>query len=203
MTDSWSTVLTGPIDRFVFDAHRPILSQRLDPVMSPGHISSHEVHRLRSCFPVIRSSASQHRVLGASSFSATYNSTALRESPCTSIAAQADKSNYWQPMLYKVIYDPVAQKSQYAPMWGQTRLYYNFPQLLPGTGPGTYVEPFPDDFQVRPAEQQPIQYAQQYNLSLADGSGQRRQEDRRRVLPGKYQQMATTLPSEPCTKRKI
>lgn len=54
-------------------------------------------------------------------------------------------------MLYKVIYDPATQKSQYAPLWGQTRLYYNFPDVKPGTGPGTYVEPFPDEFQVRQA----------------------------------------------------
>jgi len=118
-------------NRIVFDAPRPILSHRLDPNVAPGRVSQHV-----------------HRVLGASAFDGTYNATKLRQSRCTSINSQADKSNYWHPSIYKVIYDPATQKSQYAALWGQTRLYYNFPSVKSGTGPGTYVEPFPDEFQM-------------------------------------------------------
>lgn len=51
------------------------------------------------------------------------------------------------PTLYKVILQPDGS-SKYSPMWGQTRIYYNFPTLKKGTGPGTYVEPFPENFEV-------------------------------------------------------
>lgn len=39
------------------------------------------------------------------------------------LEAQADKSNYWQPSIYKVVYNTTTGKQQYAPMSGQTRLY--------------------------------------------------------------------------------
>ncbi|CAD6573034.1 MAG: hypothetical protein CYPHOPRED_005048 [Cyphobasidiales sp. Tagirdzhanova-0007] len=61
---------------------------------------------------------------------------------------QADKSNYWSPMVFKVNYDNYTGDLTYSAITGRSRIYYNFPALLNGTGPGTYVEPFPDDFQL-------------------------------------------------------
>lgn len=51
--------------------------------------------------------------------------------------------------MYKVILQPDGS-TKYSAMWGQTRIYYNFPTLKKGTGPGTYVEPFPENFEVSP-----------------------------------------------------
>lgn len=51
------------------------------------------------------------------------------------------------PSMYKVILQPDGS-TKYSAMWGQTRIYYNFPTLKKGTGPGTFVEPFPENFEV-------------------------------------------------------
>ncbi|KAF9500093.1 hypothetical protein BDN71DRAFT_1265715 [Pleurotus eryngii] len=60
-----------------------ITTERLDPVVNPGTISSHV-----------------HSVLGGSNFAMTTNTAKLRQSQCTSIPIAEDKSNYWFPHLY-------------------------------------------------------------------------------------------------------
>ncbi|KAG9225080.1 hypothetical protein CCMSSC00406_0008756 [Pleurotus cornucopiae] len=60
-----------------------ITTERLDPIVNPGTISSHV-----------------HSVLGGSNFAMTTNTAKLRQSQCTSIPIAEDKSNYWFPHLY-------------------------------------------------------------------------------------------------------
>ncbi|KAL4263562.1 DUF1996 domain-containing protein [Pleurotus pulmonarius] len=60
-----------------------ITTERLDPIVNPGAISSHV-----------------HSVLGGSNFAMTTNTAKLRQSQCTSIPIAEDKSNYWFPHLY-------------------------------------------------------------------------------------------------------
>ncbi|KAL9714496.1 hypothetical protein Ac2012v2_002811 [Leucoagaricus gongylophorus] len=60
-----------------------ITTERLDPVVSPGKVSSHV-----------------HSVLGGSNFRFNTSTEALRQSECTSIPIPEDKSNYWFPQLY-------------------------------------------------------------------------------------------------------
>ena len=38
--------------------------------------------------------------MGGNNFAATYDYNALRQSPCSSVSVQDDKSNYWAPALY-------------------------------------------------------------------------------------------------------
>ena len=61
--------------------------------------------------------------------------------------------------MLKVVWDPKTNTSRYSPIWAQTRIYYNFPDVRtdrPAGSPGTIVEPFPDDFQVKPLPRQAI-----------------------------------------------
>ena len=54
--------------------------------------------------------------------------------------------------MLKVVWDPKTNTTRYSPIWAQTRIYYNFPDVRtdrPAGSPGTIVEPFPDDFQVQ------------------------------------------------------
>ncbi|KIK02989.1 hypothetical protein K443DRAFT_656070 [Laccaria amethystina LaAM-08-1] len=60
-----------------------ITTERIDPIVNPGKISSHV-----------------HSVLGGSNFRFNTNTASLRQSQCTSIPIPQDKSNYWFPHLY-------------------------------------------------------------------------------------------------------
>ncbi|KAJ3789395.1 hypothetical protein GGU10DRAFT_425661 [Lentinula aff. detonsa] len=60
-----------------------LTTQRMDPIVSPGEVSSHV-----------------HSVLGGSGFDLNVNTSILQGSECTSIPVQEDKSNYWFPQLY-------------------------------------------------------------------------------------------------------
>ncbi|KAF5341411.1 hypothetical protein D9758_012271 [Tetrapyrgos nigripes] len=60
-----------------------ITTQRLDPIVSPGQVSSHA-----------------HSVVGGSNFGFTTDTATLRKSQCTSMPIEEDNSNYWFPHLY-------------------------------------------------------------------------------------------------------
>ncbi|KAF8629970.1 hypothetical protein AX17_005536 [Amanita inopinata Kibby_2008] len=66
-----------------------ITTERLDPIVSPGKISSHV-----------------HSVVGGSNFRAITNTSFLRESECTSVPIPQDKSNYWFPMGERELQQP-------------------------------------------------------------------------------------------------
>ncbi|KAF8348791.1 hypothetical protein F5887DRAFT_1241665 [Amanita rubescens] len=63
-------------------ANNILTTQRLDPIVSPGQVSSHV-----------------HAVVGGSNFG-TLSTANLRGSQCTSMPIPQDKSNYWFPLLY-------------------------------------------------------------------------------------------------------
>ncbi|EDR04025.1 uncharacterized protein LACBIDRAFT_306393 [Laccaria bicolor S238N-H82] len=79
-----------------------ITTERIDPIVNPGKISSHvhSGHYLRfkvgPFLPILILSV----VLGGSNFRFNTNTTFLRQSKCTSIPIPQDKSNYWFPHLY-------------------------------------------------------------------------------------------------------
>ena len=54
--------------------------ESLDPIVSPNDQSTHI-----------------HRVIGGSGFGASYDYQSYASSKCSSLAPQADKSNYWMP----------------------------------------------------------------------------------------------------------
>lgn len=64
----------------------PLVSTRLDPVVTPGGVSGHV-----------------HAIIGGSAFSPTYDYTALRTSKCTTANVRVDLSNYWQPQMYRKV----------------------------------------------------------------------------------------------------
>ncbi|TFK85981.1 WSC-domain-containing protein [Polyporus arcularius HHB13444] len=70
-------------EHWIFGGSRPIVTTRLDSIVNPGAIGSHV-----------------HSVVGASRFKNTYDADDLRQSKCTTIPVQPDKSNYWAPQLY-------------------------------------------------------------------------------------------------------
>ena len=65
-----------------------LVTERLDPIVSPGVTSGHV-----------------HMVQGGSNFAMTMSDSAAQDSTCTSSLVKADKSNYWVPSLY--FQDPV------------------------------------------------------------------------------------------------
>lgn len=60
-----------------------LVTERLDPVISAGQVSSHV-----------------HTVVGGSNFGPVVTTASLRESECTSIPIAEDKSNYWFPNMW-------------------------------------------------------------------------------------------------------
>jgi hypothetical protein len=108
--------------RIVLHTLDSLVNARIDPIVAPGKVSGHT-----------------HHVVGGSAFSPTYNPDALRKSKCTNLAVQADKSNYWQPMVYRV-----ANNGTYKTMRTNTRIYYEQPH----TAAGVKVEPFPYSFRM-------------------------------------------------------
>ncbi|CAA7261988.1 unnamed protein product [Cyclocybe aegerita] len=62
-------------------ANNVLTTQRIDPVVDPGQVSTHV-----------------HSILGGSNFGLNTSTAALRLSECTSIPVREDKSNYWYPI---------------------------------------------------------------------------------------------------------
>lgn len=70
-------------ERYFSIGHPQFLRTRLDPIVSPGSVSTHV-----------------HAVIGASNFRADSDYGDATGSNCTTSFIQADKSNYWAPQLY-------------------------------------------------------------------------------------------------------
>lgn len=77
-----------------------LTTQRLDPIVTPGKVSTH-VHsgECRVSYVPFTSylAIDLSLVLGGSGFGLNVNTSILQESECTSIPIQEDKSNYWFP----------------------------------------------------------------------------------------------------------
>ncbi|KAJ7619264.1 hypothetical protein FB45DRAFT_930270 [Roridomyces roridus] len=103
---------------WLMSANNILTTQRLDPVISPGSVSTHV-----------------HSVLGGSNFGLNTSTAALRNSTCTSIPIPEDKSNYWFPVR-------VWSNGTFTSVSGNPVIYYLF-----NNTPGATTE-FPDDFRM-------------------------------------------------------
>jgi hypothetical protein len=109
-------------DHFVLTVNRSSYVTRLDPIISPGKVSSHV-----------------HRIHGSAYFSPNLMSAgnAQRLANCSTTVVQDDKSSYWTPQLYHRFMNgslaavPVAQHSLY---------YFQKAPI------GETIYPFPDNY---------------------------------------------------------
>lgn len=70
----------GQDDGWHLDTTYLLVNERLDPIINPNGVSAH-----------------MHKVIGGSMFGANYNYDDYSNAKCSSLALQADKSNYWMP----------------------------------------------------------------------------------------------------------
>lgn len=75
-----SSVQAHQNDGWHFDHMYTLVQEQLDPILWINQQGQH-----------------MHRVVGGSSFRAAYNFDLTKNSSCSSVAVQADKSNYWMP----------------------------------------------------------------------------------------------------------
>ncbi|KAI0341471.1 WSC-domain-containing protein [Trametopsis cervina] len=113
------TAAVSPINAYwIFGGTRPVVTTRLDSIVSPGVVSSHV-----------------HSIAGGSRFSPNYSYSDLVKSQCSTISVQQDKSNYWAPQLY--YRDQNA--NTYTPIPTSFNIYY-----LPRPGPANeHIQAFP------------------------------------------------------------
>ncbi|KAJ3756048.1 hypothetical protein EV360DRAFT_48622 [Lentinula raphanica] len=71
---------------FLVGVRNILVTERLDPIISPGAVSSHV-----------------HSVVGGSNFGMNITTDSLRDSECTSMPIEEDKSNYWYPVRLPTI----------------------------------------------------------------------------------------------------
>ncbi|PBK67676.1 hypothetical protein ARMSODRAFT_958669 [Armillaria solidipes] len=96
--------------------------QRVDPILSPGAVSSHA-----------------HYVLGGSNFRQTTDTASLRSSECTTTPIAEDKSSYWYPNLYFEW-----ANGSFSSLTGGNVIYY----LFDDDAAAENVTAFPDDFRM-------------------------------------------------------
>ncbi|CAK5271500.1 unnamed protein product [Mycena citricolor] len=101
-------------------ANNILTSQRLDPVVSPGRVSTHV-----------------HSVVGGSNFGLNTSTAALRASACTSVPIPEDRSDYWFPHMYFQW-----SNGSFTSVTGNVVMYYLF-----NNTPGATTA-FPDDFRM-------------------------------------------------------
>jgi len=104
---------------WLMGASNILTTERLDPIVSPGGVSSHV-----------------HAVVGGSNFG-TVSTASLRESQCTSIPIPQDKSNYWFPLLYFQW-----ANGSFTSVSGGVVIYYLF------SDPAGNTKAFPDNFRM-------------------------------------------------------
>ncbi|KAG8626755.1 hypothetical protein KVT40_005700 [Elsinoe batatas] len=79
-----AALLAAPAEAFFrMGCGSPIVTERIDPIISPGQVSGHV-----------------HQVVGGNGFGFTQDFAAARRSTCTSCTVSHDLSNYWTPILY-------------------------------------------------------------------------------------------------------
>jgi len=107
----------------------PLVSERVDPVISPGVVPSNHVHTIH----------------GASNFATNSSFTTLRSSKCTSCEVNQDLSNYWFPKLY--FHDPATGLFEEVSNGGLLIYYQNRgDQDVSNGGPG--LKAFPAGFKM-------------------------------------------------------
>jgi hypothetical protein len=98
---------------------RPLVTERLDPIISPNGVASH-----------------MHSILGGSAFGAAYNQPDLMKSSCSSFPISADKSNYWHPTPYWINNNGTS----FTPLPLFERIYY----IREKNSPNDPIRPFPE-----------------------------------------------------------
>ncbi|KAF4554906.1 Hypothetical protein D9617_3g019750 [Elsinoe fawcettii] len=79
-----AALLAAPAEAFFrMGCGSPIVTERIDPIISPGQVSGHV-----------------HQVVGGNGFGFTQDFAQARRSTCTSCTVTKDLSNYWTPILY-------------------------------------------------------------------------------------------------------
>ncbi|TKX24210.1 hypothetical protein C1H76_3573 [Elsinoe australis] len=79
-----AALLAAPAQAFFrMGCGAPIVTERIDPIISPGQVSGHV-----------------HQVVGGNGFGFTQDYAQARKSTCTSCTVTKDLSNYWTPILY-------------------------------------------------------------------------------------------------------
>ncbi|KAI0782062.1 hypothetical protein C8Q75DRAFT_539770 [Abortiporus biennis] len=73
----------GMSRHFIMGGNSPLVSTRLDPIVSPNAISSHE-----------------HTIFGGANFGPTYDYDTYSSADCTTVSLDVDFSNYWVPSWY-------------------------------------------------------------------------------------------------------
>ncbi|EIW72958.1 hypothetical protein TREMEDRAFT_24256, partial [Tremella mesenterica DSM 1558] len=111
--------LLGNVQAYFIMSQRILEITRLDPVVSPGQISSHV-----------------HIISGGSNFADSMTYASTQAGKCTTAPVSVDKSNYWIPMLY--YYSPSNQSYQAIPASFMNAYY------LPRPGKSGIVQAFPD-----------------------------------------------------------
>ncbi|EIM85455.1 uncharacterized protein STEHIDRAFT_98994 [Stereum hirsutum FP-91666 SS1] len=107
----------------------PLVSERVDPVISPGVIPSNHVHTIH----------------GGQNFAANATFDTLRASSCTSCLVTQDDTNYWFPKLY--FRDPTTQQYEEVSNGGLLVYYQNRGDLdVSNGGPG--LKAFPAGFKM-------------------------------------------------------
>ena len=112
---------------FVMYSSKPLVVERLDPLLSAGTVSNHA-----------------HSVIGGNGFAATMDFAQTQKATCGTVAVKADKSNYSMPSLYYK--SPHNGTFFRAPETNNMRIYYKF-----GTGsngPDLERSEFPQDFRM-------------------------------------------------------
>ncbi|KAF8652283.1 hypothetical protein AX16_004472 [Volvariella volvacea WC 439] len=108
---------------------RPLVQERVDPIISPGRTPSQHVHTIH----------------GGSNFAANGTFDSLRASRCTNCVVTQDKSAYWFPKLY--FRDP--RTGQYEPVGdGGLLVYYQNRGVDAVRNGGKGLKAFPPGFKM-------------------------------------------------------
>ncbi|KAF8467322.1 hypothetical protein BDZ91DRAFT_771969 [Kalaharituber pfeilii] len=108
---------------FRLPCSRPVVVDRLDPIVNPGKVSGH-----------------LHTIMGGNGFAPTMDYAQARNSTCSTCSVKQDLSNYWTPTLYiqnqNGSFHPVKQV-------GGALVYY-----LQRRGSGEKLQAFPEGFRM-------------------------------------------------------
>ncbi|KAJ3975834.1 hypothetical protein EV361DRAFT_865096 [Lentinula raphanica] len=109
---------------FLVGVRNILVTERLDPIISPGAVSSHV-----------------HSVVGGSNFGMNITTDSLRDSECTSMPIEEDKSNYWYPHLYFQ-----HKNGSFSALDVGNVIYYLYNDAADGQA--NTVQAFPDNFRM-------------------------------------------------------
>lgn len=93
-----------PANAFFLMPCWPVSTQRIDPIVDPGLVSTHV-----------------HQIAGGSAFAPVMNYTGTQAASCTTCFVTGDHSNYWIPAMYIQLQDGSFER---VPQVGSASMYY-------------------------------------------------------------------------------